>query len=52
MEIRSSNSLESSVYKDALALRKEVFVMEQGVSLEPTNLPVLMLVFVLSYFNV
>lgn len=34
MEIRSSNSLESSVYKDALALRKEVFVMEQGVSLE------------------
>ncbi len=34
MEIKSSNSLESSVYKDALALRKEVFIMEQGVSLE------------------
>lgn len=34
MEIRSSNSLESSVYKDALAFRKEVFIMEQGVSLE------------------
>lgn len=34
MEIKSSNSLESSVYKDALLLRKEVFVEEQGVSLE------------------
>lgn len=34
MEIKSSNSLESLIYKDALLIRKEVFVEEQGVSLE------------------
>lgn len=34
LEIKSSNSLESLIYTDALAIRKEVFVAEQGVSLE------------------
>lgn len=33
-EVKNSNKLDSQVYRDSLIIREDVFVKEQGVSIE------------------